>query len=68
MEELYSDIDQQDSIVVNTAANRFAKFVKILSSPHYELAMNIITIANLFSVTIHAGGQGFTFTQQWIHV
>ena len=68
MEELYSDIDQQDSIVVNTAANRFQKTIKILSSPHYELVMNIFTILNLFSVIIQAGGSGSDLTEKWIWI
>ena len=66
MEELYADVDnEQGSIVVNTAAGRFQKTIRIISSPQYELVMNLITILNLFSVIL-PHSQGKDFTQRWI--
>lgn len=53
MEDLYSD-NQAAETLNGDSANIYQKVLRIISGPQYELAMNIVTILNVFTVFIRA--------------
>lgn len=53
MEDLYSD-NQAAETLNGDGANVYQKLMRIISGPQYELAMNIVTIINVFTVFIRA--------------
>lgn len=52
MEDLYSD-NQVDSIQGDNLS-LWDKALRLISSPKYELVMNIITVINIFTVFLRA--------------
>jgi hypothetical protein len=52
MEDLYTE-NKGDNIN-GKEENFYRKGIKLISSPQYELGMNIITIINIFTVFIRA--------------
>ena len=54
MEDLYSDSKKETISTDESTNSRWKRILKMLSSPQYELAMNIVTIINVFIVFIRA--------------
>jgi hypothetical protein len=52
MEDLYSDAKKET--LNGDAANIYQKILRVISGPQYELAMNIVTIVNVFTVFLRA--------------
>ena len=66
MEDLYSDAKKET--LNGDAATILQKTLRVISGPKYELAMNIVTIGNVFTVFIRALTQSMTESSivRWI--
>ena len=67
MEDLYSDSNNQDTLT-GDGAGLWDRMLRVISSPQYELFMNIVTIVNVFTVFYYALQQSKTEDQirRWI--
>lgn len=68
MEDLYSDSKKETISTDESTNTQWKRILKLLSSPQYELAMNIVTIINVFIVFIRALQQSASeqTIQTWI--
>ena len=67
MEDLYSDSNDQETLT-GDASGIYQKMLRTISSPQYELFMNIVTIINVFTVFYYALQQSKSEDQirRWI--